>query len=162
MLIDQILEIQKEIKGLSEVPIIVEGKRDEKALKNLGFQKIVKISGKPLEKVLEEVKDYKSVVILTDFDEEGRKIFSRLNKLLSSHKIKVNSFLRKKIKSIFKIKKIEEINSLTKFMEDDYYGKTCSIYDKILNRSRILLRRNGGKTRCYRSYIRPNRRFARS
>ncbi|MGC8812085.1 MAG: toprim domain-containing protein [Candidatus Aenigmatarchaeota archaeon] len=156
MLTDQIKEIQKEVKNFGGVPIIVEGKKDEKPLKKLGFQKIVKISGKPLEDILEEVRNYKSVVILTDFDEEGRKIFSKLNKLLSSHRIKVHLFLRNKIKSTLKIKKIEEINSLTKFMEDDYYGETCSIYDKIFNRSRILLRRNGGKARRHRGDIRPD------
>ncbi|MCS7105852.1 MAG: toprim domain-containing protein, partial [Candidatus Aenigmarchaeota archaeon] len=149
-------EIQKEVLNYKEVPIIVEGKRDEEAIRKLGFQKIFKISGKPLEKVLDEVKDYKSVVILSDFDEEGKKIFAKLRRLFSSHRIKVHTFLRNKIKSIFKIKKIEEINSLIKCMEDDYYGKTCSIYDKIFNRSRIFLRRNGGKTRRNRSNIRSN------
>lgn len=156
MLTEQIREIQKEVRNFIEVPIIVEGKKDERALKKLGFKKIVKISGRPLEKVFEESSNYKSVVILTDFDEEGKKIFSELNKLFSSHRIKVHTFLRNKIKSTLKIKKIEEINSLTKFMEDDYYGETCSIYDKIFNRSRIFLRRNGGKTRRYRRNIRPD------
>jgi 5S rRNA maturation endonuclease (ribonuclease M5) len=156
MFTDQIREIQKEVRNFCEVPIIVEGKKDEKALRKLGFKKIIKISGKPLEKVFEEVSSYKSVAILTDFDEEGKKIFSQLNKILSSHRIKVHFFLRNKIKSTFKIKKIEEINSLTKFMGDDYYGETCSIYDKIFNRSRILLRRNGGKARRHRGYIRPD------
>ncbi|MEM5882782.1 MAG: toprim domain-containing protein [Candidatus Aenigmatarchaeota archaeon] len=147
MLADQIREIQKEVLNFKEVPIIVEGIKDEEAIRKLGFQKIVKISGKPLEKVFEEVSNYNSVVILSDFDEEGKKIFAKLRKLFSSHKIKVHTFLRNKIKSTFKIKKIEEINSLTKFMEDDYYGKTCSIYDKIFNRSRIFLRGDGGKAR---------------
>ncbi len=156
MFTDQIREIQKEVRNYSEVPIIVEGKKDEKALRRLGFKRIVKISGKPLEKVFEEVSKYKSVAILTDFDEEGKKIFSNLSRVLSSHRIKVHFFLRNKIKSTFKIKKIEEINSLTKFMEDDYYGKACSIYDKIFNRSRIFLRRDGRKTRRYRSCIRPD------
>jgi len=162
MLTDQLEKIQRELKNCKDA-FIVEGIKDKKALIGLGFKNIIVISGKPLYKVVEEVKasNFNSVVILSDFDKEGKKKALTLTKFFQSSGVKINSFLRKKIKNLFKIQKIEELNSFTKIMEDDYYGKTCSVYDKIFNRSRILSRRNSRKTRRDRSNIRSNRRTVR-
>lgn len=163
MLTGQLEELQRELKNCEDA-FIVEGIKDKKALIGLGFKNIIDISGKPLYKLLEEVKasEFKSVVILSDFDEEGKKKALALTKLFQSSGIKINSFTRNKIKSLFKIPKIEELNSFTKIMEDDYYGKNCSVYDKILNRSRILSRRISRKARRDRSHIRPDRRIVRA
>jgi 5S rRNA maturation endonuclease (ribonuclease M5) len=133
---NQIIEIMNGIDP--EIPVVVEGKKDKKVLSKLGFKKIIEISGKSLHEISEKIKshNFNHIIILTDFDEEGEIKASQLKKLLSHFKIKVDSFTRNKFKSL-KIHKIEELNSFTKIMEDDYYGKTCSIYDKIFNRSRI-------------------------
>ncbi|MDI6798451.1 MAG: toprim domain-containing protein [Candidatus Aenigmarchaeota archaeon] len=139
MFTDQLREIQNEIKNYGAMPVIVEGIKDKSVLHVLGFDNVLDISGKPLEKVVDKIKE--QAIILTDFDKEGNDAAHRLAKLLSSRGIKVYSSLRKKIKNLFRVCKIEELNSLTKLLEDDYYGKTCSIYDKIFNRSRVLNRR---------------------
>jgi 5S rRNA maturation endonuclease (ribonuclease M5) len=127
-------------------PAVVEGKKDKKALSKLGFKKVIDISGKSLHEISDKIKSdgIDRIIILTDFDEEGEIKASQLKKLFIHLKIKVDSFARKRFKSL-KIHKIEELNSFTKIMEDDYYGKTCSIYDKIFNRSRIHNRRHCGK-----------------
>ena len=132
--------------------IIVEGKNDKKVFTKLGLSNIFEISGKSCENLLEILlhHKFKFITILTDFDFEGEKKASSLVKLLAYHGFKINFSARMKLKSISKITKIEELLSFTKLLEDDYYGKTCSIYDKILNRSRVYYRRNGGKTRCHR------------
>lgn len=161
MLIDQLDELRRELKGCKDV-FIVEGIRDKKVLIKLGFINVVDISGKSLYDFVEEIRgSFKSAVILSDFDEEGERKALALSALLKKANIKVNPFLRKRIKNLFKIQKIEELNSFTKMLEDDYYGENCSIYDKILNRSRVLSRRNNRKARCYRRNIRPDRRAVR-
>jgi 5S rRNA maturation endonuclease (ribonuclease M5) len=134
------------------IPVVVEGKKDKVVLNKLGFKKIIDVSGKSLHEISDKFDGFKSVIILTDFDEDGEIKALQLKKLFNHLKIKVDSFVRKRFKSL-KINKIEELKSFTKFMEDDYYGKTCSIYDKIFNRSRIYNRRNCRKTRCYRRNI---------
>jgi 5S rRNA maturation endonuclease (ribonuclease M5) len=128
-----------------EIPVVVEGKKDKKVLSKLGFKKIIDISGKSLHEISDKFSGFESVIILTDFDEDGEIRAAQLKKLFDHLKIKVDFFARKKFKSL-KIHKIEELSSFTKIMEDDYYGKTCSIYDKIFNRSRIHGRWNCGKT----------------
>ena len=79
-------EIVELLKELEDKTLIVEGKRDKKALKSLGLKNIITIEGKPLYKVVEIVSARKEVVILTDFDKKGREIGKRLRHLLQKHK----------------------------------------------------------------------------
>jgi 5S rRNA maturation endonuclease (ribonuclease M5) len=158
MLTNQIKEVFVELKNNENAAVVVEGKKDRKVLSRLGFKNIFEISGKSLHDVIENVKSNEpvSAIILTDFDRDGEEKASQLTKLFLNENIKINSSFRKKFKTLFKIHKIEEINSFTKLLEDDYYGKTCSIYDKIFDRGRLYCRRNGGKARCNRRDIRPD------
>lgn len=153
-------ELQNELKNCVDVPTIVEGKKDKRALQRLGFKKVLDISGQPLAKVVERVASEKFVIILTDFDEDGRKKASKLIKFVQSTGVKIDFLARSKIKSLFKVHEIEEINSFVKLMEDDYYGETCPIYDKIFDRSRVLNRRNCRKTGRNRSRVWADRRPA--
>ncbi|MBS3055429.1 MAG: toprim domain-containing protein [Candidatus Aenigmarchaeota archaeon] len=136
------------IRKFSGVPIIVEGKNDKIALTNFGFENVFDISGNSLHKFTDfiETLGKKSVTVLTDFDAEGESKNSRLIKLLESSDIIVDKSLRRKFKNSFKIHKIEEMKSLTKFTEDDYYGEIGPINNKIFDRSRIHNRRNRRKT----------------
>jgi 5S rRNA maturation endonuclease (ribonuclease M5) len=155
MLSPKILEqIYKETKDSSDVPVVVEGKKDKKVLEAIGFSKFIEISGKSLEDVVEKILSFKTkqVIVLTDFDKEGENIFSQLHNILSHYKIKVNHTVRNKFKSL-KIRQIEELNSITKLMEDDYNGEIGPVYNKIFNRSRVLSRRYSRKTRRNRSNI---------
>lgn len=160
--------IEKKLTKIEEMKkqdlvFIVEGKKDKKVLKILGFNKIFTISGKSLHLIPDMIhsNDSKSVVVLTDFDEDGEIIASQLTKLLEREGFKINRFIRMKFKNLFGIHKIEELSHFTKFMEDGYHGKTCSIYGKIFDRSRVHNRRCYRETRCYRGDIWSNGRIAR-
>jgi 5S rRNA maturation endonuclease (ribonuclease M5) len=157
LLSDKIRKIEHEVINTDDSVLVVEGKKDRKALEQFGFKKILEISGKSLECLIEKLKDEKSVVIMTDFDEEGEKKLSQLITFLRKYGVNVDTLLRKKFKSLFKIQKFEELSSINKITEslgDDYSGKTCSIYNKIFNRSRFHSRRNGGKTGYNRCHLR--------
>lgn len=116
---EQKLTILRELVKDVDFPIIVEGKKDKKVLTKLGFQNIFTISGKSTEAIVELVNSSKPVLvsILTDFDVEGRRHFSKLVKFFQSYDIKVDNFLRRKIKYIASIQKIEE---LAFFLKDDH------------------------------------------
>lgn len=137
--------VVKEIRNIGSSQIIVEGKRDREVLEKLGFKNILEISGKSLFEILKEIKK-EPVILLTDFDEEGEKLAKELYSFLKIYGIRVDELEREILRKIFGVNKIEELNFFVKFMEDDVYGKACSIYDKIFNRSRILVRRNSRKT----------------
>ena len=137
--------IEKEVKDISDSQIIVEGKRDREVMEKLGFKNVVEISGKSFISILKKI-EKERVIILTDFDEEGEKLAKRLGNFLIINGFKVDWNKRRILRNLFCTRKIEELKFILKFMEDDYNGKACSIYDKIFNRSRIYLQRNSRKT----------------
>lgn len=82
--IREILHYLYEINKL--VPIIVEGKRDKKALKDIGFDgEIITIhSGKSIYEFSENIaKSFDKVVLLIDWDEKGEELYSKLGENLN-------------------------------------------------------------------------------
>jgi 5S rRNA maturation endonuclease (ribonuclease M5) len=154
--------LEEEIEKIKNLAFVVEGIKDENQLKKLGLKKIFTICGKPIFSVVEKIKreNFDEVVILTDYDDEGEKKAKELAKLFQLNGIHVNKRIRAKFKSLFNINKIEELAFFTKLMGDGCYEIT-SINDKILNRSRILMRRNCRKARCNRSSFWSDRRLTR-
>ncbi len=90
--------------------LIVEGKKDKKALERMGLENIFEISGKRLENVSDNIK-HTLVAILTDYDREGMKYYKRLKSLLIANEIAVNDDIRRKFRKVFFVNKIEELNS---------------------------------------------------
>ncbi len=107
---EELLKILKENK---EKQVIVEGKRDKNILCLLGFKKILTIN-KGIYETAEKLEE-KQVLILTDFDPEGKKIASKLNRILQSLGYKVDRETRRKIGFMLtrlKIRKIEELRGV--------------------------------------------------
>ncbi|UCH56989.1 MAG: toprim domain-containing protein [Candidatus Bathyarchaeota archaeon] len=88
----------RELEYLADV-VVVEGQRDAEALRNLGFRgKIEGLSrvGVPDSDLVESIaRENSSVVILTDFDEEGRRINGHLSRLFERRGLKVERGLRR-------------------------------------------------------------------
>ncbi|HLC39270.1 MAG TPA: toprim domain-containing protein [archaeon] len=174
MLTRLIEELNRIVNYYRGVPIIVEGIKDKRVLTQLGFDYIVDISGTAIDNLADKVRltGTKSVIILTDFDEEGQSKASRLTNIFQRHHISVLSSVRQRVRSLFKIHKIEELTHFTKLIDlspsqfhssqitnitgDDYHGKVSSIHDKIFNRSRVYSRRRSRETRRHRGNIRPD------
>lgn len=96
--------------------VIVEGKRDKNALCLLGFNKIQEIN-KGIYETAEKIKENR-VIILTDFDSEGREIAKKLNLILQSLGHSVDKETRRKLGLLFtrlKIRKIEELRGVLKW-----------------------------------------------
>ena len=129
-------EISKTLRELREKTVLVEGIRDEKALKSLGMKNIIAINGRPLYEVAEIAsKSKKEIVILTDFDKEGRAIEKRLKYLLQRYRKHPNSKLRWKVMNLGK-NKIEDFGNLDSpnshsFKEDDIHVKISADFNKI-------------------------------
>ncbi len=104
--------------------VIVEGRKDVQALKELGIHSIP-INGRPLHKVVSELKGGE-VVILTDFDRKGRALAARLRALCEAHRIATNPGLRAAFGSLGK-RAVENIK------KGDVYGKTGTKFDKVHN-----------------------------
>ncbi|MFH0977950.1 MAG: toprim domain-containing protein [Candidatus Woesearchaeota archaeon] len=97
--------------------IVVEGKKDERSLRELGISNaIVVLNKKPLYSVVEQVVALsKDVVILTDLDRTGRSLYSRLKKDLSERKVTVDNYFRE---FLFKNTKVRQIEGLSKYLKN--------------------------------------------
>lgn len=158
------------LNKLKDCILIVEGLKDEKALKTLGLKDIVRISGKSLIKVIENVKEIKEtkrtkgiddVIILTDFDSKGRKLAARLTRLLQSYRIHPNQRLRSEVMKLG-WNKIEDMNGL-RFDNPEESGfhiggddhvKVSTNINKVHDKSAYKSERRSRKTRYNRSSLR--------
>ena len=109
---EEILKLRKIIEE-EKISAIVEGKRDKKSLEFFNFEKIFTINGKSLIDFVEEI-DRKKIVILTDFDREGRNKAREIFRLLKMKNFQIENGLRLKFRKIFGIEKIEELENLIK------------------------------------------------
>lgn len=80
-LLEELAEYRREI-------VIVEGVKDEKALKRLDFENIVRINkGGSLLDVVESLADHDRVVVLTDLDQAGKILRKKLLRLFGPYGI---------------------------------------------------------------------------
>lgn len=132
----QLQKFQNELQSLEEA-IVVEGINDKKQLSLLGAKNIFTISGSSLVSFVERISNlmFQSVVILTDFDNEGERKAKHLYELFHSQGIRTNSPFRHRFKSLFKISKVEEISYVTKDLQEGNYEKNFK-RRKFLERNR--------------------------
>ena len=120
---DELLCLLREIDGAVDV-VIVEGQRDLDALRGLGLSKpIFKCSsyGSLRTDLVEEVtKNFSRVIILTDFDEEGRDLNRKLTSILEQRGIKVAKAYRRATGRLMSKIKVWTIESLSKLSRDRF------------------------------------------
>ncbi len=103
------LEEWKEKLQNTEKLIIVEGKKDKEALISLGVKRVITING-PLYKFIEDVAEITNeVVILTDFDKEGRQLYGFLKNNFQRNGVKIDRYFREFLMMNTKITCIESI-----------------------------------------------------
>jgi 5S rRNA maturation endonuclease (ribonuclease M5) len=108
---EQLLSRLKKLKE-ENILVIVEGKKDREALASLGITNVFSLDRWPLYKVVEHVAEKtKDCVILTDLDEEGKKIFSTLHKGLSEHGVRIDNRFRE---FLFRYTSLRQIEGLAK------------------------------------------------
>jgi len=97
--------------------IVVEGKKDIIALKKIGITNTIELK-KPIYKLCEELAEkYKEIVILTDLDKEGKKLYSKLKQNLERNGVKVNNRFRE---FLFKNTELSQIEGIKSYLEKLY------------------------------------------
>lgn len=86
-------EILGAIEKIKLKKIIVEGKKDRAALERFGCTNILTLEDKALFEVVEAVNE-KEVVVLTDLDGEGRKLYARLQRAFAKRGVHIDNALR--------------------------------------------------------------------
>ena len=106
-----VLELVRQIAD-GNLLVIVEGKRDKKALEWLGVKRILLLES--YYKTVERVEGENEVVLLVDLDSEGKKIYGWLKEELARHHVKVNDALRE---FLFRNTGVRQIEGLDSYLE---------------------------------------------
>ena len=119
-----------QLRTMSEsgTPIIVEGRRDEAALRHLGIKGRIyclKARGESRHDFLERLDGATDAIVLTDFDREGKKLETWLYKELLLRGVKSDLRLWSRIKSIAKneVRSVEELPAFVRALEDRAVGR---------------------------------------
>jgi 5S rRNA maturation endonuclease (ribonuclease M5) len=104
------------------VPIIVEGRRDEAALKKLGINgpiHCLKATGEPRFRFIERLDGSKRAIVLTDFDREGGELGTWLYQELSYRGVRADNQLWRKIRGLARaeVRSVEELPSFVRSLE---------------------------------------------
>ncbi len=98
---EHVLETIEKLKDLSsEIPVVVEGRRDKSALRRLGLKgEILKVqtSSSVFEFCESVAAKHSEVILFTDLDSAGRKIGKTVKKYLTDKGVKVNDTIAKKL-----------------------------------------------------------------
>lgn len=118
---DELISALREIDRFVDM-VIVEGRRDVEALKSLGLVKPIftcSSPGRSHPDLVEEIaKDFRRVVILTDFDEEGRDLNRKLAAMLEQRGLTVAEGYRRAMGKILGELRISTIESLSKLRKE--------------------------------------------
>ncbi len=115
------------------VPIIVEGRRDESALRKLGVTgniHCLKALGESRHDFLERLNGTREAILLTDFDREGKELETWLYRELSQRGVRSDLKLWRRIRSLARteIHAVEELPSFVRALEARAKGiRTVSI-----------------------------------
>lgn len=98
--------------------IIVEGMRDEKALRSLGIKgPVIMASRRPALDLAEDVaRNHKDIIILTDWDEKGDEMALKIEQHLRSVGSRADLEIRSHLKRLVK-KEIKDVESLGFYVE---------------------------------------------
>ena len=100
----------------SEKLVVVEGRKDENALAKVGIDRVYALARKAIFKAVEEIANIsKRVVILTDLDREGKKLFSKVNTGLQNHGVEVDNFFRE---FLFRHTQLRQIEGIASYIEN--------------------------------------------
>jgi 5S rRNA maturation endonuclease (ribonuclease M5) len=104
------------------VPIIVEGRRDEIALRKLGIKGAIhclKATGEPRFRFIERLDGSKRAIVLTDFDREGGELGTWLYQELSHRGVRADNQLWRKIRGLARteVRSVEELPSFMRALE---------------------------------------------
>jgi len=122
--LDRLTKLVQHLTGQSRrgTPIIVEGRRDEGSLRELGIEGPIlclKAQGKSFFEFLDGICSNRKVIVLTDFDIEGKKLAKMLVKELSKRRIKADDYIWKQVGALVRqdIHTVQELGSCIEGME---------------------------------------------
>jgi 5S rRNA maturation endonuclease (ribonuclease M5) len=103
-------ELLKMLDAIKGKTIIVEGMKDKAALEHFGIKDIITLK-KGIFETCQDIPDNKEVIILTDLDIEGRKLYTIIRANLERRGIKADDGFRAFLRKYTPLRHIEGLKS---------------------------------------------------
>ena len=101
----------------SKTIVIVEGKKDKKALQSFEIKNIIELNKRPLFEIIENISsNNKNCIILTDLDKQGKELYGKLNSGLQQLGVKIDNSFRN---FLFKNTHLRQIEGLETYIENN-------------------------------------------
>jgi 5S rRNA maturation endonuclease (ribonuclease M5) len=109
------------------VPIVVEGMRDRECLRALGVRGEIVCTqsfGNGFGEFVSGLSGHREVIVLTDFDDEGEMLSTRLSQELARAQIRVNTSIWRQLHDLARsdIRSIEELGGLLEKLRVHVFG----------------------------------------
>ena len=117
--------IEKEIDDLNSegLPVLVEGEKDERALRAVGFKgEVIRVNrGVSIFNLCEEIsKRYRKVILLLDWDTKGAELCEDLKRALKANSVSYDTEHRRKIERLTgEIRDVESIDTYIKKLREE-------------------------------------------
>ena len=103
----------EELKASGKL-VVVEGIKDERAVRGVGIERVYALNRKALYRCVEEIAGQcKDVVLLTDLDPEGKKLYGTLSSGLQHQGVRIDNKFREEL---FKKTKLRQIEGLVRYI----------------------------------------------
>jgi len=86
-------DLYEEMHNARNVTVLVEGPNDKRSLEKLGFTNVIHLQG-PLYQMVELVENEHEVLLLTDLDSHGRRLYRYFYDQLTRRGVRINNRLR--------------------------------------------------------------------
>lgn len=115
-LVERVLQDLLEMSERGAV-IVVEGRNDESALRNLGICGAIESpGGQSLLHFTDSLaSNYDSVIVLTDWDRRGNQLSAQIVRYLQSHDVVIDTDLRSRLKKLVQ-KDIKDVQGLNRYI----------------------------------------------
>lgn len=111
-------KLQRLLEKMEKSVVLVEGKRDKNALKQLGCNRVITISGR-IRDVCETLRGEDKVIIATDLDRRGNEMARKAREELEGCSVSADSETRVLLARILKIRYFEDAKrGFDEFMEE--------------------------------------------
>lgn len=116
--------LRNTISALEEGVLVVEGKRDQEALQKAGVQALtVAVRAEKLESIVRKIASKalagKQIVLLVDFDQEGRRKEAELREALLNAGVKVHGGTRANFRRLFRVSTIEQLPAALEKLKEE-------------------------------------------
>jgi|GEM_PF-1396514 len=119
--------LEKTLARLEKSTVVVEGKHDEQALRKAGLHcQIVLVMGRTTQLVIEKLPQNGNIILLTDFDEEGRRKEKDLKQALAQNGLKADEAARKNFRQLFRINTVEQLPYALRGIEAELEAQNAS------------------------------------